>query len=102
MFVMQKIMGFNNIMDIIREIESKIDCKVVLVIAGNYAEFKDFTNQRLEEFNYLGKWEGYEFIYCNSFDSIRGMVYNGYVCYGTYYKRDDIDFNYIESHIRNI
>lgn len=95
-------MGHNYIMDIIREIESKIDYKVMLVVAGNYNEFISFTNERLREFNVYGKWEGYEFIYYSSLDSIRGMVYNGYVCYGTYYNRDDIDYNYIKLHIRNI
>ena len=89
-------------MDIIKEIESKINRKVVLVLTGNYSEFISFIKERLREFNTYGMWEGYEFVYYSSLDNIRGMIYNNYFCYGTYYNRDDIDYNYIKSHIRDI
>lgn len=93
-------MGFYNNMDVIKYIESKIDHKVVLVIAGNYREFLQFINDRIRDFNISGMWEGYEFIYYSNETCVRGVTFDKYFCYGTFLERSDIDWDYIKISIR--
>lgn len=78
-------------MDIIKHFISKINSKKVLVIAGNHREFDSFIEQVLSENDKTDKYEGYEFIYCESLDSVRGIRFDKYLYYGSGANRIDID-----------
>lgn len=73
----------------------------ILVIAGNYREFNEFCRFRLDDFEKGNEeFSGAEFIYYTREDSIRGMIFDEIIDYGTYYKRKDIDHDGIISRMR--
>ncbi len=82
-------------MEIVEEFLSKINNQRVLVIAGSVREFESFIDVVLYKNSQEGLYEGYEFIYCDDVDSIRGMRFNSYLFYGTGIDRigKDIDKN---------
>lgn len=86
-------MGHNFTMDITSEFFSKINSQRVLVIAGSTREFESFINVALYKNSQEGLYEGYEFIYCNNTDSIRGMRFDSYLFYGTGIDRIGKDIN---------
>lgn len=72
--------------------------KKILVVAGNYQEFKNFCDGCTDdELNDPGKWEGTDFIYCSSFDTIRGMRFDDHYLVGTYNQRKDFRYDIIQS-----
>ena len=88
---MQEFMGHHSTMDIIKDFLFKINSKKVLVIAGNHREFDSFIEQVLSENDRTNKYEGYEFIYCENLDSVRGIRFDKYLYYGSGASREDID-----------
>lgn len=82
----------------------KIQHKNILVIAGNHQEFNDFCRFRLIDFEKGIKDEQFpynsEFIYYSSSDSIRGILIDEVLNYGTFYIRDDVDYDDILSSSR--
>ena len=71
---------------------------VYLVICGNYREFNEFCNQKIDDFkNGETFFEGDEFVYYSHTDSIRGLRFDGVIYFGTYFSREDIDYDYINS-----
>lgn len=77
-------------MDIMQNFLSKINSTKVLVIAGNTREFESFIDLALYKHAQEDAYDGYEFIYYSSEDSIRGMRFDYYCFYGTGAYRDDI------------
>lgn len=72
-----------------------------IVICGNYNEFSTFCDIQLKDYS-KGKnlFEGDEFIYYSSPDSIRGIRADGVITYGTYKDREDINYDYLEVCVR--
>lgn len=79
-------------MDIIQDFISKINSTKILVIAGNMREFEVFIDVALYKHSQEdGLYDGCEFIYYTSPDSIRGMRFDKYLYWGTGANRSDID-----------
>lgn len=76
--------------------EKKIGKKYV-VLCGNYQEFNIFCDIQMKNYEDGEKFfEGDEFIYYSSSDSIRGIRLDGGVIeYGTFRNRKDIDYEYL-------
>lgn len=82
-------------MNTIEELSKKINHKRILVIAGTYQQFKDFCDERMRDFDELGKYEGEEYIYYSNEDSVRGCRVDDIIKYGTWYNRKDVDLDRI-------
>ncbi len=71
--------------------------KKYIVVCGNYQEFNVFCDIQLKNYE-DGEtfFEGDEFFYYSSLDSIRGIsVDGGVIEYGTFVDRKDIDYEYL-------
>jgi hypothetical protein len=68
-----------------------------IVICGNYQEFNVFCDIQLKNYkdgsNYF---EGDEFIYYSSPESILGLRDFHIIGYGTYKNRNDVDYDYLK------
>lgn len=74
---------------------NKPQIKSYLVLCGNKAEFDYFCNQKRLEYEDGNKqYENCEFHYYSGSLYIRGRVFDEIIKYGTYYKRDDLDYAY--------
>lgn len=75
----------------------KPEVKRWIVICGNYQEFNIFCDLKMREYNEGETYfEGDEFIYYSSPDSIRGLRAYGIITYGTHKNREDIDYNLLK------
>jgi hypothetical protein len=75
--------------------------KKILIVAGNYQEFKDFCDRCMnKEFVFPGEWAGTDFIYYDNMDSIRGLRFDDYYLVGTYKQRKDFQLESILSCIK--
>ena len=71
--------------------------KKYIVLCGNYQEFNVFCDIQMKNYE-DGEtfFEGDEFFYYSSPDSIRGIrVDGGIIEYGTFMDRKDIDYDYL-------
>jgi hypothetical protein len=72
--------------------------RIFAVLCGNYQEFNDFCKNKIWEYeSRFNHFEGCEFVYYSSGDSIRGLRFDGIIKHGTYYKRKDIDFTLLNA-----
>ncbi len=80
---------------VLENIKNKINSRKILIIAGNYQQFKLFCDETLADYerhNNL-EFEGVEFIYYNESDSIRGNRFDDFIKCGNWWDRNDIDWN---------
>ena len=78
----------------IDQLKNKINSKKILVVTGNYEQFKLFCNEKLmdyEENNNL-EFEGVEFFYYSG-ESVKGCRFDDVIKFGTWYERKEIDWN---------
>jgi hypothetical protein len=87
---------------IIPKIPAKINGKVWLIIAGSDREFDMFCDQTMNDWEQFGitEFEGWDFIYYNSSDNIRGMRFDGYSFLGTGTRRNDVDMGLIRASMK--
>jgi hypothetical protein len=83
----------------IYSIPSKI--KKILIVAGNYQEFKDFCDCRMDNENdNPGTWDGTDFIYYSSPNDVQGKLFDDYYLIGTYKLRKDYNWDMIRGCIK--
>ena len=71
----------------------KINRSNCVVLAQNKEEFNTFCRNMLEIYEEgCSYFEGFDFIYYNGLNSIRGMKYDSVIKYGKWELRNDIDF----------
>lgn len=87
-------------MDITKDFFSKINSTRVLVIAGSVFEFERFIDLALYKHGQFDLYDGYEFVYYVSENSVRGIKFDHYFFYGTGVDREDIDLDIIRASIK--
>ncbi len=95
-------MLFNYLNKEIEEIGNKIDSKRILILAGNPTEFGNFVNQVTSLYFSYGVNEGVEYINYTSPDSVRGIIFDDVMLYGTgKNKAYHNDIRFVLAQVRN-
>ena len=93
---------FKELDNAVEEIGNKIDSKRVLILAGNPTEFGNFVNQVTSLYFSYGVNEGVEYVHYTNPDSIRGIVFDDVMLYGTGKNRTyHNDIRFVLGQIRN-